>query len=303
MDSTELEIPGSNQVSVGLEIVRLASVISLSTEISQDYSLETECLHTLFASVRLQHRGRGSGPSLCYSQEWEDLWYQQSAKMDQKRIKTSLEWDFKHLQSNAFAHFEFIPLIALFLTYSRFSLHQCNNPQGLWRASCLHWGHVRCRDLFRRELLQKQPVRVRNRRRNRMSHPQRPVLLCVSQVRRAAQPNQKLNVKFIFGRKSCFLYLNCVFVCTLVHLQADAFLQGDSWKVISSVQCNEDGPRPPRSSLRDWTSQREWTGICRIRHLQRGAGQRTQTPSCIYYSQQYEELYFIFSKVTKQFVL
>ena len=61
--------------------------------------------------------------------------------------------------------------------------------------------------------------------------------------------------------------------------QADAVLQGDAGEVVPSVQCDEDGPRPPWTPLSYRTAERQRAGVCRVRHLQRGAGQYTQIKS------------------------
>lgn len=54
--------------------------------------------------------------------------------------------------------------------------------------------------------------------------------------------------------------------------QADAVLPSHSREVLPTVQCHENGPRPPRTPFCDWEAERKRTGLCRVRHLQRRAG-------------------------------
>ncbi|OXB69565.1 UNVERIFIED_CONTAM: hypothetical protein H355_012424 [Colinus virginianus] len=55
-------------------------------------------------------------------------------------------------------------------------------------------------------------------------------------------------------------------------MQAVAVLSRNAGQVFPAVQCYENGPFSPWTSLSYWAAQCKWTGIGRICHLQRGAG-------------------------------
>lgn len=57
--------------------------------------------------------------------------------------------------------------------------------------------------------------------------------------------------------------------------QTDAVLSSHSGEVLPTVQCHEDGPRPPRTPLGDRAAERQRPGLRRVRHLQRRAGKQT----------------------------
>lgn len=54
--------------------------------------------------------------------------------------------------------------------------------------------------------------------------------------------------------------------------QAVAVLSCNAGQVFPAVQCYENGPFSPWTSLSYWATQCKWTGIGRICHLQRGTG-------------------------------
>lgn len=67
--------------------------------------------------------------------------------------------------------------------FPRFTVCKCHHSQGLRWEACVHWGNVWGRDLLCGKLFQKQPVCLRNRRRNRVPSSQGQVMLRVSEVR------------------------------------------------------------------------------------------------------------------------
>lgn len=79
---------------------------------------------------------------------------------------------------------------------------------------------------------------------------------------------------------------NSHYVLAAAVVQADAVLSSDPGQVLSTVQCHENGPCSSRAPLGHWPSQRQWAGICRIRHLQRGTGEKAAIYSASYIQSQ-----------------
>lgn len=75
--------------------------------------------------------------------------------------------------------------------------------------------------------------------------------------------------------KTVFLVLykhSLVMILFSLSTQAVAVLSCNTGQVFPAVQCYENGPFSPWTSLSYWATQCKWTGIGRICHLQRGAG-------------------------------
>lgn len=185
--------------------------------------------------------------------------------------------------------------------FPRFTVRKRHHSQGLRWEACVHWRNVRGRDLLCGKLFQKQPVCLRNRRRNRVPSSQGQVMLRVSEVRWdpvTAYGGQGSHLSgFTFPstlcRSKCFYskVLPCGVLLqnlekklisyfrskvldfgSVCPSQASSVLPCDFGKVLPSVQCYEDGPLATRPPLSHWPAQCQRScsgGVC---HLQRRAG-------------------------------
>lgn len=91
------------------------------------------------------------------------------------------------------------------------SLHQCHRSKRLRWTPRLHRRHVRCWDILRRTLFEKQPIRIRDLWRDWVSCAQRPLMLYMSQVCIFFPGNLPLLPKFyfIFGVNFCRHLILC----------------------------------------------------------------------------------------------
>lgn len=188
----------------------------------------------------------------------------------------------------------------LWFCFPRITVRKRHHSQGLRREACVHRRNVRGRDLLCGKLFQKQPVRLWNRRRNRVPSSQGQVVLHVSEVRWdpvTAYRGQASHLSgFTFPSTMCFVsrvspcgvifqnlegklisyFLSKVLMLTFLRsvyfFQASFVLPCDFGKVFLAIQRNEDGPLATRTPLSHWPAQCQRSRSGWVRHLQRRAG-------------------------------